>query len=97
MMRNERTARCRADDFRRKLVSVVGRAASPKYAIDPVELAGFVRCYNRKADQYLWLRVRGRAVFRYTEPSAYRQAYDAATPDELAQLRREALAYNSEE
>lgn len=97
MMRNERTARCRADDFRRKLVSVVGRAASPKYAIDPVELAGFVRCYNRKSDQYLWLRVRGRAVFRYTEPSAYRQAYDAATPDELAQLRREALAYNSEE
>ena len=62
-----------------------------------VELAGFVRCYNRKADQYLWLRVRGRAVFRYVEPSAYRQAYDAATPDELAQLRREALAYNSEE
>lgn len=97
LTRNERNARCRADEYRRKLVSIVGRTASPRYVIHPVELAGYVRVLNIPSDITLWLRVRGRAAFRYTEPKAYRQALDACTPDELSQLWREALAYYPEE
>ena len=94
MTRNECTARCRVDDYRRKLVGLFGRVAARKYAIDPVELAGFVRCYNRRSHRWVWLRVKGRATVRYTEPSAYRRAFDACTPDELRQLRHESLFYN---
>lgn len=96
MMRDEATAHCRADDYRRKLVNLVGRAASRKYAIDPCELGGFVRVVNRLEGRTLWLRVHGRPVFRYVEPTTHASARMLATPDELRQLRREALTYDRE-
>ena len=97
MSRDEATARCRADDFRRKLVGLVGRSASKKYAIDPCELGGFVRVVNRLEGRTLWLRVRGRPSFRYVEPTLHASARLLATPDELRQLRREALTYYKED
>jgi hypothetical protein len=97
MNRDEATARCRADDFRRKLVGLVGRSASKKYAIDPCELGGFVRVVNRLEGRTLWLRVRGRPSFRYVEPTLHASARLLATPDELRQLRREALTYYKED
>ena len=85
--------RCKADDYRRKLVGLVGRTASPHYAIDPAVLGGYVRILNRENNRYLWLRVRGRTRFAFVEPRAFRAAFDAVTPDEMRQLRREALTH----
>ena len=85
--------RCRADDFRRKLIGLVGRTASPHYAIDPAVLGGYVRILNRENNRYLWMRVRGRTRFAFEEPRAFRMARNAVTSDELRQLRREALTH----
>ena len=85
--------RCRADDFRRKLIGLVGRTASPHYAIDPAVLGGYVRILNRENNRFLWMRVRGRTRFAFDEPRAFRIAFEACTPDELRQLRRESLTH----
>ena len=85
-------AHCRADDFRRKLVGLVGRASARHYAVDPCELAGFVQLLNRNTGRILWLRVKGRPVFRWTCPTAYAVARLACSPDDVRQLRNEALA-----
>lgn len=82
---------CRADDYRRKLIGLVGRVASRRYALDPAELGGFCKLQNRDTGRVLWLRVKGRATLRYTEPTNYAVARMLCTPDELRQLRREAL------